>query len=190
VLSCTIELVSARYAKIPCSLTGRHWRTKSSRTKVQLTSARKAPTAKSFFHEKAGVSQDGFVFLILSGGYEPIRLRRHADIDTRLREIFSLGASWAFSFQQLLPPRNRCRRSDIPGILLTRVRTAPECQKNSHRAPVPVTPIRTRRQPAYSQVIINSNGIMFNVRNQPISLFGDRRPPQPQRSQPAPNPRP
>jgi hypothetical protein len=61
------------------------------------------------FHEKAGVSQADFspslreVF-----PFERSRLCRHPSIRTLL-ERFSLGASWAYSFQQVLLPDYRSR---------------------------------------------------------------------------------
>jgi hypothetical protein len=56
------------------------------------------------FHEKAGRSQVGsFAFLLDKVLSLPSRHCRHPSIRT-LSERFSLGASWAFSLQPVLPP--------------------------------------------------------------------------------------
>jgi len=55
-------------------------------------------------HEKAGRSQVGSVTFSLDKVFlRPSRHCRHPFIRT-LDERFSLGASWAFSFQPVLPP--------------------------------------------------------------------------------------
>src|SRR5439155_3817636 len=56
------------------------------------------------FHEKVGRSQVGSVFFFIGQGFLPPSCHcRHPSIRT-LGERFSLGASWAFSFQPVLPP--------------------------------------------------------------------------------------
>jgi len=52
------------------------------------------------------VSQVGFSFSfpIVGFPFEPSRLWRHPSIGTLFVERFSLGACWAFSFQQVLLP--------------------------------------------------------------------------------------
>ncbi len=62
---------------------------------------------KSPFHEKAGRCQ--VVFFVFSWDkvfLPPSCQCRHPSIRT-LRERFSLGASWVFSFQPVLPPDYR-----------------------------------------------------------------------------------
>ena len=62
------------------------------------------------FHEKAGRSQVGsFVFRFMGKvffPFDPGRRCRNPSIRT-LEERFSLGASWAFSLQPVLPPVSR-----------------------------------------------------------------------------------
>jgi hypothetical protein len=56
------------------------------------------------FHEKAARSQVGsFAFSLDKVFLQPSRHCHHPSIRT-LDERFSLGASWAFSFQPVLPP--------------------------------------------------------------------------------------
>ncbi len=59
------------------------------------------------FHEKAGRCQEQFLFRPYFPGAG--RLCRHPSIRTLLMSDFSLGASWAFSFQSVLPPDFRPR---------------------------------------------------------------------------------
>jgi hypothetical protein len=61
------------------------------------------------FHEKAGLSQAGFVVSVEWSCLEPIRLCRHPSIRTLLLSDFSLGASSASSVQRVLLPDNRPR---------------------------------------------------------------------------------
>jgi hypothetical protein len=59
------------------------------------------------FHEKAGRRQvDSCLFLLGTFSSPPSGHCRHASIRT-LVERFSLGASWVFSFQPVLPPDYR-----------------------------------------------------------------------------------
>jgi hypothetical protein len=59
------------------------------------------------FHEKAGLSQAGFMVLVEWSSMELIRLCRHPSIRTFRGAMVRSGASWAFSFQQVLLPENR-----------------------------------------------------------------------------------
>ena len=62
------------------------------------------------FHEKAGESQVGFSFSFPRGFLRSSRAASVAILPSALFcERFSLGASWAFSFQQVLLPDNRPR---------------------------------------------------------------------------------
>jgi hypothetical protein len=57
------------------------------------------------FHEKAGRSQVGFVVSSLDKVFSPRRVAPVATLPSALfDERFSLGASWVFSFQPVLPP--------------------------------------------------------------------------------------
>ena len=60
------------------------------------------------FHEKAGRSQVGsFVFSLDTVILLPSRHCRHPSIRTQIERFGSLGASWVFSFQPVLPPDYR-----------------------------------------------------------------------------------
>jgi hypothetical protein len=60
------------------------------------------------FHEKAGRSQVGsFVFSLDKVFLPPSRHCRHPSIRTLRERSVSLGASWVFSFQPVLPPDYR-----------------------------------------------------------------------------------
>jgi hypothetical protein len=61
------------------------------------------------FHEKAGRSQVGsFVFSLDKVFLPPSRRHcRHPSIRTLIERVCSLGASWVFSFQPVLPPVSR-----------------------------------------------------------------------------------
>jgi len=64
------------------------------------------------FHEKAGRSQgDSFWYLLVTlFSSPPSRHCRHPSIRTlRWASFISLGASWVFSFQPVLPPVYRPR---------------------------------------------------------------------------------
>jgi len=63
------------------------------------------------FHEKAGRSQgDSFWYLLVTLFLPPSRYCRHPSIRTLRWALFgSLGASWVFSFQPVLPPDYRPR---------------------------------------------------------------------------------
>src|SRR6202521_2847801 len=61
------------------------------------------------FHEKAGLSQAGFVVSVEWSSMELIRLCRHPSIRTLFLSDCSLGASWASSVQRVLLPDNRPR---------------------------------------------------------------------------------
>jgi len=55
------------------------------------------------FHEKAGRSQVGSVFVLLDKVFLPPSSHcRHASIRTLEERFVSLGAGWAFSFQPVL----------------------------------------------------------------------------------------
>src|SRR5258705_7550097 len=56
------------------------------------------------FHEKAGRSQVGGSYLLGKIFSLPSRHCRHPSIRTLLMSDCSLGASWVFSFQPVLPP--------------------------------------------------------------------------------------
>ena len=63
---------------------------------------------------------------------EPIRLCRHPSIRTLLWSDYSLGASWAFSFQQVLLPENR------PWLPYLRTEVGPNLARSHLNSAVPL----------------------------------------------------
>src|SRR5208337_4487063 len=79
------------------------------------------------FHEKAGRSQVGSVVSSLDKVLLPPSFRcRHPSIRTLDERFCSLGASWVFSFQPVLPPDCRPRFHLSDGSWARRLTQSPE----------------------------------------------------------------
>jgi hypothetical protein len=80
------------------------------------------------FHEKAGRSQVGSFVFSLDNVFSPRRVTTVATLPSALfKERFcSLGASWVFSFQPVLPPDYRPRLHLSDGSWARRLTQSPE----------------------------------------------------------------